>query len=67
MITINMNQQRLQVGAKTTIYQFLQQIDSSVSGVAVAINDQVVPRSHWETRSLQDDDTVLIIQAAQGG
>ncbi|WP_215439753.1 sulfur carrier protein ThiS [Zobellia russellii] len=67
MITINMNQKQLRLGTETTIHQFLQQIDSSVNGVAVAINDQVVPRANWQTRFLQDNDTVLVIQAAQGG
>ncbi|PKA99825.1 sulfur carrier protein ThiS [Flavobacteriaceae bacterium MAR_2009_75] len=67
MITINMNQKRLQVGVDTTVQQFLQQIDSSMNGVAVAINEQVIPRSKWKTSFLQNEDTILVIQAFQGG
>ncbi|CAM3338361.1 sulfur carrier protein ThiS [Zobellia roscoffensis] len=67
MITIHMNQKRLEVNPKTTIHQFLQQIDSSLNGVAVAINEQVVSKNNWQTQELKDQDQVLVIQAAQGG
>ncbi|MUH35916.1 sulfur carrier protein ThiS [Zobellia amurskyensis] len=67
MITIHMNQKRLEVNSNTTIYQFLKQIDSSVNGVAVAINEQVVSKHNWQTQELKDQDQVLVIQAAQGG
>lgn len=67
MITIHMNQKRLEVNSNTTIYQFLKQIDSSLNGVAVAINEQVVSRHNWQTQELKDQDQVLVIQAAQGG
>ena len=36
-------------------------------GVAIAINDEVVPRSTWPTRTLVATDHVLVIQATQGG
>lgn len=36
-------------------------------GVAIAINDEVVPRSTWPTRVLAEGERVLVIQATQGG
>jgi len=36
-------------------------------GVAIAINDRVVPRSTWQTHTVQDGDRVEIIRATQGG
>ncbi len=36
-------------------------------GVAVAVNDEVVPRSRWPNHLLADGDRVLVIQATQGG
>lgn len=36
-------------------------------GVAIAINDEVAPRSTWTTRILADGERVLVIQATQGG
>jgi sulfur carrier protein len=36
-------------------------------GVAVAVNDTVVPRSTWSTHALVEGDRILVIQATQGG
>ena len=36
-------------------------------GVAIAINDEVVPRSTWPARPLADGERILVIQATQGG
>ena len=36
-------------------------------GVAVAVNDTMVPRSGWSAHALADGDRVLVIQATQGG
>ncbi|MBU2020243.1 MAG: sulfur carrier protein ThiS [Bacteroidetes bacterium] len=37
------------------------------SGIAVAINNQVIPKSEWESTHLQINDEILIITAAAGG
>lgn len=39
----------------------------SYDGVAVAVNDAVVPRGRWEALALAEGDRVLIIRATQGG
>ena len=36
-------------------------------GVAVAVNDEVVPRSQWDHTHLREGDRVEILTAAQGG
>jgi sulfur carrier protein len=38
-----------------------------VKGVAVAVNDRVIPRTAWATAKLKENDSVLIIKATQGG
>ena len=42
-------------------------IDPGESGVAVAINGEVVPRQEWATRSLTAGDHVELVRAVQGG
>jgi len=37
------------------------------AGVAVAVNEEVVPRSAWPTTTLNAADRVEILTAAQGG
>ncbi|REE01777.1 sulfur carrier protein ThiS [Marinoscillum furvescens] len=36
-------------------------------GIAVAVNQQIVPRTLWEEQSIQPNDQILIITATQGG
>ena len=36
-------------------------------GLAVAINDEVVPRAEWATRAVQPHDRLTLIRATQGG
>ena len=36
-------------------------------GIAVAVNDAVVPRAEWPTRAVQPQDRITIIRATQGG
>ena len=37
------------------------------SGIAVAINEEIVPKSDWNDYLLQNNDNILIITATQGG
>lgn len=37
------------------------------TGIAVAVNGEVVPRGSWGERSLEDGDRVEIVGAVQGG
>lgn len=36
-------------------------------GLAVAVNDTVVPRTEWATHAVQPHDRILLIRATQGG
>jgi sulfur carrier protein len=51
----------------TTIAALLQFIQLSDKGIAVAINSQVIPKSHWLQQTLQSADNITIIRATQGG
>jgi len=39
----------------------------SQKGIAIAINNNVIPRSEWESYALQADDKLTLIKATQGG
>ncbi|MHA3948375.1 sulfur carrier protein ThiS [Cellulomonas bogoriensis] len=41
--------------------------DGLPSGVAVAVNDAVVPRGAWEQTLVHPDDRVEVLTAVQGG
>jgi len=42
-------------------------IDAQTKGVAVAVNDEIVPRVWWETTNLRPGDRVEVVRAVQGG
>ena len=39
----------------------------SQKGIAIAINNNVIPKSEWATHALQAEDKVTLIRATQGG
>jgi sulfur carrier protein len=36
-------------------------------GMAVGVNQKVIPRDHWENYPLNDNDDITIIKAVHGG
>ena len=53
--------------AARTIAQLLKEKGIAADGTAVAVAEQVVPRSQWETTPLTEGATVEILTAVQGG
>ncbi|WP_157244568.1 sulfur carrier protein ThiS [Nonomuraea typhae] len=51
----------------TTVAQAVQTLTQATTGVAVAVNDEVVRRGAWETTALADRDRVEVLTAVQGG
>ncbi len=40
---------------------------SSLKGIAIAVNNSVIPKTEWETHELLNNDKITLIQATQGG
>ena len=53
--------------AGTTVADLVARHLESPRGVAVARNEEVVPRSQWATTPVTDGDRFEILTAAQGG
>lgn len=51
----------------TTVGALVARHRESARGVAVARNEEVVPRSRWDTTVAVDGDRFEILTAAQGG
>ncbi len=67
-MTIRVNDQPRSVADATTLLDLLRELAlAERRGVAVAVNDTVVPRAEWPARPLAAADHVLVIQATQGG
>ncbi|MDP4506340.1 sulfur carrier protein ThiS [Nonomuraea sp. NBC_00507] len=50
-----------------TVAQAVRTLTTATTGVAVAVNDEVVTRSAWETTALSDRDRMEVLTAVQGG
>lgn len=67
-MTVFLNDKKIEFSGPLTLKEALEQQGiRQVRGIAVAVNDQVVPKSEWETYHLQENDRILVIQATQGG
>ena len=69
MIDITINGKTTPVDASATVADVVRRhgIDEHASGVAVAVNDTVVPKREWAARRIAAGDVVEIIRAVQGG
>ncbi len=67
MITIQVNEKALEINPDFNIQQLLKQLKSPLDGIAVAVNNTIVSKNLWESKTLSEHDHVLIIQATQGG
>lgn len=51
-----------------SLLELLEQLQKAQqSGIAVAVNNTVIPKSNWSSQQLQEQDTITIITATQGG
>jgi sulfur carrier protein len=67
MTAVLVNGEPDEVGEGTTVADLVARHRASPRGVAVARNEEVVPRSRWDTTVAADGDRFEILTAAQGG
>ena len=65
---LTFNNHSYQLEVNTSIQNALNLwIGEKQKGIAVAVNETVVPKAQWESYELQPNDKVLVIKATQGG
>ena len=65
-ITVNGERREYEGGAIDALLRTLG-LDPCRPGIAVAVNDEIAPRSEWSQRKLKAGDRVEIVGAVQGG
>lgn len=65
-ITINDKTQSVSNGDKL-LQAVEKEIGLNTKGIAVALNETVIPKSEWSKVQLQNNDQIIIIKATQGG
>lgn len=68
-IPITLNGERRELSSEATLPDALRLLglDPEQPGIAVAVNDAVVPRRRWAEQALGAGDAVEVITATQGG
>lgn len=65
---ILLNNQPKQIGTQQSVQQLLNDVVGEAQrGIAIAINNVVVPKTAWSQHFINESDNILIIKATQGG
>lgn len=67
MIKLRVNEKSIEIENDFNILQLLHHIKSPQDGIAVAVNNTIISKNSWASKTLHENDNVLIIQATQGG
>ncbi len=65
---VTVNGTRTDVASDTTVADVVRSlVDIDAGGIAVAVNDTVIPKRVWASHRLASGDVVEVIRAVQGG
>lgn len=64
-LTVNSKETEVKDGC--TVARLAVQLALPEKGVAIAVNNKMVPRAEWAQRVLQSNDSLVVIKAACGG
>ena len=64
---VQVNNKEVEIDSVSTLTQLIMKLELPSQGIAVAINNKMIPRTEWEHFSLQENDNLVIIKAACGG
>lgn len=66
-VLVNQTQRVDIIDRQTSLSELLVRLDRGDSGIAIAVNNQLVTRDQWSEYSLSNDDSVSIFAAIAGG
>lgn len=66
-MTILVNNKETELVQGNTIANLSSQLGLPEKGVAIALNNRMIPRAQWAEQTLQTNDSLVIIKAACGG
>lgn len=65
---ITLNNQKLIISEEESLQDLVfAQLGEKQNGIAIAVNNAVVPKKDWSSTHLNENDSILIIKATQGG
>ena len=64
---IYINQEQKEVDKNLSLLSLAQSTLNSLNGLAIAVNNSVIPKSEWASYTVLENDKLLFITATQGG
>lgn len=65
-MTVTVNNRQVDTCA-TSLAQLADEMKLPAQGVAVAVNNRLIPRTEWHKFQLSPNDSIVVIKAACGG
>jgi sulfur carrier protein len=66
-VLVKVNGEPRELPDASTVAQAVAALTAAPSGVAAAVNGDVIPRGSWAATMLHDGDQVEVVTAVQGG
>jgi sulfur carrier protein len=66
-VQVKLNGEPRDLPGGSTVTQAVAELTAAPSGVAAAVNGEVVPRGAWAATPLRDGDQIEVVTAVQGG
>jgi len=68
MVEVSINQENFQFPDSGTLADVLPLLQiRQPDGIAIAVNENVIPKGEWERYTLKAQDKIFVIRATQGG
>ena len=64
---VQVNNKEVEIIPDSTLTQLTARLELPVQGIAIAVNNKMIPRTEWERFTLHENDNLVIIKAACGG
>lgn len=61
------NNKEVEIAEYSTINRLTQSLQLPDKGVAIAVNNKMIPKTEWDNFTLQEHDSIVIIKAVCGG
>lgn len=65
---ILLNDRNVELDEQVSLLRLFEKFNiAATSGVAVAVNEMIIPKKDWPSHKIIENDKILVITATQGG
>lgn len=64
---VRVNSKQKEIPLETSLKSLVNRLNISSKGIAIALNETIIPKHTWEETLLSENDDIIIIVATQGG